>query len=202
MTEREKRPTPKNHHPIPSHAKTVFEGIRYKILQWEQELFDGNKTTFESLKRGDSVAIYATLPDDKIIINKERQAHWPTVHFSIPGGGVEEGEDVFEAASRELLEETGASFKNLYLVSVEQLIPHVDWNHYTFVAKGLISQGEVSPDPGESIAPLEISFEKFIDMIRKKEFFYRPYLAEDYIVQDKISEFFDLLRNPEKYQVE
>jgi len=191
----------KKHSPIPNHAEKVFHGKRWQVLQWEQELFDGTKFTYESLKRHDSASIIPVLQGDKVIILEERQPHWKKKEFSIVGGGIEEGEDVLLGAKRELLEETGATFRDFYLVSAIEPFPSVDYTHYTFIAKNFIEQNETSLDPGEDITPIEVSFDKLISLARNREFYYNPYLIDEYIIRDKIPEFFDMLRNPEKYVI-
>ena len=42
-------------------------------IQWEQELFDGTMTTFEKLTRPDTVVVFPTLPDGKILLTEQEQ---------------------------------------------------------------------------------------------------------------------------------
>ncbi len=42
---------------IPSHAVKVFSGVIFDVYQWEQELFNGNVSTFEALRRPSTVII-------------------------------------------------------------------------------------------------------------------------------------------------
>ena len=62
-----------------------------------------------------------------------------------------EDADELAAAKRELLEETGLSFRNWKLVKVEQPFNKIDWLVYTFVATGLIGQTAQNLDAGEKI---------------------------------------------------
>src|SRR5262245_18258087 len=89
--------------PIPPHAKSVFEGVRWKVFQWEQELFDGKVKTYESLKRPDSVSVLPVLDGKNILVLEEHQPHWHEKSFGIVGGGLEENENPEIGAKRELL---------------------------------------------------------------------------------------------------
>ena len=97
---------PKSKQPIPDHAKVVFKGVMFDVYQWEQELFDGSKTTFEKLKRPDTVVTFPILPDGKILLTKQEQSG-KEPFIGATGGRVDEGEDILDAAKRELMEETG-----------------------------------------------------------------------------------------------
>lgn len=191
----------KKHAPIPDHAKKVFHGERWQVMQWEQELFDGTKKTYESLKRANSVSIIPVIDDNKVIIIEEHQPHWKEKAFSIVGGGIDEGEDPLAGAKRELVEETGMIFKDFYLVSILHPLPNFDYTHYTYVAKNILEQKEIALDAGEKTNPIEISFEELISLARKREFFYNPHLVDEAIIRDKIPEFFDMLRNPKSYEL-
>jgi len=189
----------KKHNPIPHHAKKVFHGERWQVMQWDQELFDGTTKIYESLKRADSASVLPVLDNNKIIIIEEHQPHWKEKAFSIAGGNIDEGENPLDGAKRELFEETGMIFKDFYLVSIMHPLQNTDYTHYTYVAKNLLEQKEVLPDAGEKTVPIEISFEELILLARKRVFHFNPHLIDEAIIRDQLPEFFDMLRNPEKH---
>lgn len=41
---------------IPDSARRVFKGIIYDVYHWQQELHDGSATTFEMLRRTDTMS--------------------------------------------------------------------------------------------------------------------------------------------------
>src|SRR3989344_9504870 len=97
---------PKSKQPMPDNAKRVFKGVIFDVYQWEQEMFDGSKATFEKLKRPDTVVIFGVLPDGKIILTEQEQPS-KEPFIGATGGRVDEGEEILAAAKRELLEESG-----------------------------------------------------------------------------------------------
>ncbi len=144
---------------LPAEAKKVFEGIVYDIYQWQQELYDGSFTTFEMAKHIDAVSI-VPIVDDKIVILRETQPR-DVERISFPGGHIDAGETPYEAAVRELREETGMVFKTVKLVAVDDLgDAKLDWWVYRFVATDFIEQGPVKLDPGEKIEQETVTFER------------------------------------------
>ena len=150
---------PKNMVTIPENAERVFEGQIFDVYQWPQTLFDGSTATFEMLKRPDTVIIMA-IKDGKLVFTRQKQPNsgW---FYSLPGGRVDTGDsDELAAAKRELLEETGMSFKNWRLVRAVQQHKKVDWVVYTFLATDFESQTVPKPDAGEQIEVDLVGFDE------------------------------------------
>lgn len=170
-----KRPEPRQR--VPADAKKVFSGILFDVYQWEQEMFDGTKATFEILKRPDTVVVFPILPDGKILLIDEQQPG-KTALVGAPGGRIEEGEDVLTAASRELLEETGYEAEKFVLWEAQQPVAKIDWAVYFLIAKGLKKIAEPNLDRGEKIKIKIVSFEEFIDSANDKRFGERTIVSE------------------------
>lgn len=142
---------PKNAKLIPEAARRVFKGEIFDVYQWPQKMFDGSIETFEMLKRADTIKIIAVV-DDKIVILEEEQPEHTSSFIDFPGGRHDvESETELDAAKRELLEETGMSFKNWRLIKVEQPYIKMDWFIYLYLATGFEGQGEQKLDAGEKI---------------------------------------------------
>lgn len=160
---------PKSKFLIPPGATRVFEGEIFSIYQWEQELFDGTKATFEKLARRDSVNILPVTSEGKIVIARQEQPGY-TPFWGAIGGGLDEGETALEGARRELKEETGYTAEEFILLDTVQPSFIVDWTIYTFIAKGIRIIEEPRPDAGEKIELHFLTFDEFIEATRMPDY--------------------------------
>ena len=149
--------------PLPENTKLVFKGIIFDTYQWEVDGYDGNKKVFEKLKCPDTAMIIPVTEDGKIIIALQEQPHKPPFIGAV-GGRVDEGEDILEAAKRELLEETGYKAKEWVLFDAVQPISKIEWAVYTFIAKGCKKIAEQKLDGAEKIDLKFVSFDEFINI--------------------------------------
>lgn len=193
----------------PDEAKCVFSGAIYDVFQWPQELYDGSTTTFEMLRRPDTVKVIAvltpeeqarlknvvkltTFEEDRIVITRQKQPRkdW---FYDYPGGRVDE-EDIDElvGAKRELLEEAGLEFANWKLVDVKQPFNKIDWLVYTFVVSGLVRQAEQHLDAGELIEVELATIPEIQKLAKTKD---SQYLRFKYF--DKLNSVTELLKLPE-----
>ncbi len=160
---------PKSTQPIPDNAKKVFSGVLFDVYQWEQELFDGSKTLFEKIKRPDTVVVFPILPDGKIILTEQEQPG-KEPFIGATGGRVDNGEEILDAAKRELLEESGYEASEFILWGAQHPVGKIDWVVYTFVAKGLNKVADMNLDGGEKIKLKEVTFEEFLELATGKMF--------------------------------
>lgn len=145
---------------VPDQAECVFKGMIFDVYQWEQELFDGSKHTFEMLKRADTVNAIAVV-DGKILVLDDEQPHLGK-RRSLPGGRVDDTDTRLEfAIQRELREETGYSFQNWRLIKVQQSYRKIEWFTYTFLATDVSGQEAPELDPGEKISVELLDFDAF-----------------------------------------
>lgn len=154
---------------LPSHAKKVFSGELFDVYQWEQQLYDKSKATYEALKRTDTVNVIPVTKEGKIILIEEEQPHI-SLHLKNVAGKVDPGETSIEAAKRELLEETGYTCTNLKLWFEQNLVYKIDWTVYTFVAVGCNKTSNQDLEPGERITPILLSFDEFIEKVCADDF--------------------------------
>lgn len=160
---------PQSRQPLPPHAKRVFKGVVFDVYQWEQELFDGTKTTFEKLKRPDFVGAVAVTKDKKIILTEQEQPG-QAPFLGIVGGRVDEGETPEQAMRRELLEETGYRAASLGLLKAKQVFEKIDWVSFVFAAVGCEKVQEPKPDAGERFALRLVNFDEFVALTCSSEF--------------------------------
>ncbi|MFA6077098.1 MAG: NUDIX hydrolase [Candidatus Paceibacterota bacterium] len=182
---------PKSKQPIPENAKKVFKGVIFDVYQWEQEMFDGTKETFEKLKRPDTVVVFPVLPDGKIILTEQEQPG-KAPFVGATGGRVDEGEDILSAAKRELLEESGYEAEEFILWDSQHPISKIDWVVYTFIAKGLKKVSDLHLDAGEKIKLLPVTLDKLIDIATNGH--------QDFYEKEVIVKFFEAKLNSDKMQ--
>lgn len=166
---------------IPKEAERVFKGKIYEVYQWPQKMFDGSFETFEMLRRPDTVKIIPIVTaeearrlgfeadEPQLIVTKQEQPR-KDCFYDYPGGRMdEEDADELVAAKRELLEETGLSFRNWKLIKVEQPFNKIDWLVYTFVATGLLGRAEQSLDAGEKIEVIAMGLDEVKQLSEKDD---------------------------------
>jgi ADP-ribose pyrophosphatase len=133
---------------IPINAESVYKGVIYETFHWPQTLFDGSSTTFEMLRRSDTVKVICIV-EDKIVVIDDEQVHSGS-RKGFPGGRVDNTDlSIVDAAKREVKEETGYSFNNFKLIDVVQPYDDVEWFVHTFVAYDVTEKQEPKNDPGE-----------------------------------------------------
>lgn len=160
---------PVSKQPIPIDANFVFKGKLFDVYQWEQQLFNGKKVTFEKLKRPDTVNVIPITTNGEIIISEQEQ---PGVQPFIGclGGKIDEGEEPLAAAKRELLEETGMEAMEYVLWDSIQLVDKIDWVIYTFIAKGAHRVQDQSLEAGERIRLRTVTLDQFIKLSAQDNF--------------------------------
>lgn len=159
---------------VPQQAECVFKGVIHEVYQWQQKMYDGSYSTYEMLKRHDTVKVIAIV-DEKIVVLEQSQPDSPKVFFDTPGGRHDhEEENELEASKRELLEETGLTFATWKLVDCFQPVEKIEQFVYIFVATDLISHGSQQLDNGEKITVHELSYEKTLEICQQSNARYMP----------------------------
>lgn len=158
-----KKVVPHNAKLIPGGAKRVFEGVMFNVHQWEQEMFDGTFETFEMLSRPDMLKVVAIVDGKIVLVNEEQPATGSFI--DLPGGRHDyPTESTLQAAQREMLEETGMTFKNWRLVEVSQPQVKVQYFGYLYLATDLIDTVDQNLDAGEKISVELKTFEEYRDL--------------------------------------
>lgn len=153
---------------LPPQAIKVFEGVIFDVYQWQQTLYDGSKATFEMLKRADTVGVIA-VKDDQILLTYDRQPHRPEV-VTLPGGRVDPGESILEAAQRELLEETGYQAARWDHYKTFEPSHKIAWQIPFFIARDLKLVAKPNPGNGELIRIFWARFDAFITATKDPRF--------------------------------
>lgn len=139
------------------------------LWQWQQTMYDGNTDTFECVTRPDTASVIPFLDAQTVLLTKQEQPHKPHAFFDFPGGRVDAGETVEQAAQRELQEETGYAahrwmewhrFAELGLNRFE---------HGLFLATDLHDGFKMHQDTGEKIFLVPTRWDDLVRMCLKRE---------------------------------
>jgi ADP-ribose pyrophosphatase len=108
---------------------TVYESGPVKLQEYETTR--GKRVMLDM--GGDAVLIIPKYKDKYIIISQKRLGS-EKANYEFPSGGIKNDELPIDAASRELLEETGSVGKISHLVTTEMLSGIVKFNLHIFYA--------------------------------------------------------------------
>ncbi|HLI46540.1 MAG TPA: NUDIX hydrolase [Geobacterales bacterium] len=140
-------------------SKLVYKSEYFSVFSDMIEIPNGSKLTYEWFSSPDFCIIVPLFKDRFVMIENYR---YPADRYSLefPAGHLEEGEDIFQAAKRELLEETGyeaKQFKYLgwYYVSSRSL-----QKGHVFIAKEL-TKTKTNREPSE-LQRIKIVSERYI----------------------------------------
>jgi ADP-ribose pyrophosphatase len=98
-------------------SETVLQLYRGSVEKRRYELPHGKQVDFHIREGEGSVACLALTKEKQVILAKQYRPGPAKVLLEIPGGGLDPGENLAEAAARELLEETGYQGKVQYVAS-------------------------------------------------------------------------------------
>ena len=145
-------------------SQLVFEGRVVKLYKDKIELPTGRESFREVVKHSGGVVILA-IKDDKILLVKQFRYPIKEIMFELPAGKLEAGEDPFEAAKRELEEETGyCADKWTDLGYVYTSPGYSDEKLYLYKAENL-QFTHCHPDEGEIIQAFEYTYNDVLKMI-------------------------------------
>ncbi|ATW89282.1 ADP-ribose pyrophosphatase [Halohasta litchfieldiae] len=116
------------------------------------ELPDGTVTDYHYVDESPAVVILPLTPDGDVVVIEEWRQAVDSVNRGLPAGSVEGEEDLFDAARRELREETGYEAGSLeHLLTTEPSNGIANSVHHHFVAHDCEPTAEQELDDNESI---------------------------------------------------
>ena len=145
-------------------SELIFDGRVVKLYKDSVELSTGQKTFREGVKHSGGVVILA-FKEDKILLVKQFRYPMKEVMLELPAGKLEQGEDPFEAAKRELEEETGYCANKWTDLGYVYTSPgYSDEKLYLYKAEDL-EFTHCHPDEGEIIQAFEYKYDDVLKMI-------------------------------------
>ncbi len=153
-------------------SEVVYDGKIITVYNDKVEISDGKTSFREVVEHSGGVVILAFHKKDdteKILMVKQFRYPLKQPLLELPAGKLEKGEDPFEAAKRELTEETGYIAKNWEDLGHIFTSPgYSDEKLYLYKATDLEYVGDC-PDEGEILIEYEFSIDEIKKMIKDGE---------------------------------
>lgn len=142
-----------------------FEGRVIHVHVDTVELPNGSTSTREIVNHPGGVGILALDENNNVLVVRQYRYAFGRVLLEIPAGKLERGEDPYEAAMRELREETGATCEKLQ--SLGEIFPtpgYCDEIIRLYLARDL-RWGEMDLDEDEFLTVSRVPFQELVDQI-------------------------------------
>lgn len=131
----------------------------------EVELPDGENIEYGVLESGGFAAVVPVTEDGGLVLVRQWRQPLGAFTLELPSGGVDPGEDLREAAERELLEETGYRMEGLErVVSVHTSTGRSNEICHLFRCRAVRDAGGPRPEPTEFIEVVELPFEQAVEL--------------------------------------
>ena len=150
-------------------SQMMYDGRIIKVYKDNVELADGKKSFREVVRHSGGGVILAFKDEDTILLVKQYRYPIGETVLELPAGKLEKGEDPFEAAKRELEEETGyCANKWTDLGYINTSPGFSDEKLYLYLAQDL-EYTHCHPDEGEIIQAFEYKYDDVLKMIDNGE---------------------------------
>ena len=169
-------------------AKTIAKSRLFEIEQLDLRFSNGVETQYERLisSRSGAVLIVPVLKGDTVLLIREYAAGVQRYELALPKGKVEPGEDILDAANREIMEEVGYAAKKLTHLTTLSIAPgYLSHETHIILAENLYecrAEGD-EPEPMDVI-PWKLS--ELTQLLQETECTEARSIAALFITRDKI----------------
>ena len=146
-------------------SENVFDGVLLHVYKDKIELPNGNTSTREYIKHQGAVCVVPVTDEMEVIAVCQYRYPIGRVTIEIPAGKLDKGEDILDAAKRELSEETGVESADIeYMGGLYPSVAYTDEIIHMYLAKNL-KYGEAHTDEDEFINVVKIPLKEFVQMV-------------------------------------
>ena len=146
-------------------SKEIFNGRVIRVTVDKVQLEDGTTSTREIVHHHGGACILPVDTDGNVTMVRQFRYAMQQELWELPAGKLEQGEDPFEAAKRELEEECGLTAE--HYTSLGEFYPTVGYDTeviYTWVATGL-TKTHMHLDADEFLTPDRVPLQKAYEMV-------------------------------------
>jgi ADP-ribose diphosphatase len=165
----------------------VAESRLFRVEQLDLEFSNGTQVQYERLRSsGFGAVLIVPVPDpDTVLLIREYAAGTERYELGFPKGRVEAGEDLLEAANREIMEETGFGARRLTLLTALTLAPgYLGHRTHIVLAEDLYEQRLPGDEP-EEIEVVPWRLDDMANLLAREDFTEARSIAALYLVRDR-----------------
>lgn len=146
-------------------SENVFDGVLLHVYKDKIELPNGNEAVREYIKHQGAVCVVPLTDEMEVVAVKQYRYPIGRVTIEIPAGKLDAGENILDAAKRELSEETGVESADIeYMGRLYPSVAYTDEIIHMYVAKNLV-YGEAHTDDDEFLNVVKIPLKDFVQMV-------------------------------------
>ncbi|MGE3479893.1 MAG: ADP compounds hydrolase NudE [Gammaproteobacteria bacterium] len=142
-------------------SETVATTRIFRIEQLDLRFSNGVCVSYERLQSspGGAVLVIPMVDNDTVLLIREYAAGMHRYELALPKGRIEEGEDLIEAANRELMEEVGQGARRLRHISSVTIAPgYIGHVTHLVLAQDLYDRRIAGDEPEEiEVVPWRLS---------------------------------------------
>lgn len=154
------------------HTETIARTRLFEIEQRQLRFSNGVEVRYERVvgaARG-AVLVIPMLDDRTVLLIREYAAGVHRYELGLPKGLVEAGEDILQAANREMMEEVGYGARRLQALRPLSLAPgYFDFTTHVVLARGLYPQRAEGDEP-EAIEVVPWRLDQLDELLGRDDF--------------------------------
>ena len=169
--------------------RIVAESRLFSIEQVDLEFSNGVRTRYERLRSSGfgAVLIVPMLDAETVLLIREYACGTHRYELALPKGRMEAGEDVLEAANREIMEEVGHGARRLEVLNHLSLAPgYLGHTTYIVLARDLYAERRPGDEP-EEIEVVPWPLERLSELVARDDFTEARSVAALYMARDHLA---------------